>query len=815
MKHCILLLCIFGVLLLLNAGGVSAAAHPSPALIPWPQSVSVDNGTMPIRSSSRIVATAAILQPLADILSDEICMVTGLMLPVKTGKSRAGDIVLAVVPALTNDAHLVKTTSRAVCAGGSYRAVAMASATLLQLLSEQNGNWVIPRGVIKDQPQSAYTGLMLDVARRYNDIDVLKQAVVLCRLYKIKYLHLHLSDDQAFMFPSEKHPQLASKPGFLPPAGPCPYKREDLSAVVKFADARGVTIIPEIEMPGHSSAMTRGLPEVFGVKDPATGEFKGVGIINLANPETYEVLETLIDELCSVFSSAPYIHLGCDESWWAGFEQTEEAQAYYKKTGMNTPKLFAYLINRMNTRIKQHGKRTIVWEGFSQGTPVETDVIVMEWDGRYFNPVDILKAGYSLINVPWIPSVYSSPRDNYEWNKWLLGSQLRAPDQVPRSAPVIGGQMVFWERPGNEVIPRLRATTPARQERLHNPDAGKTFEDFSQRFAATDRLLDALVHHCVVTADGIADPTLYTFADTLVLTCRPALDGCRVLYTLDGALPTKDSPVAASPIVLKQTTTVTLQVFDSQGNVAGFPRSITYACRPVSGAADNVEEASLGDKNKHGSLLWKNRFKEPIDVTLLSAVPGCTIRYTLDGSAPSASSPAYTKPIRLTKSATVTARAFDGNNQPKGEPWKKEYVRRQFIKNRTTGNITAASHGLSSSFKAADGVVDLEEYWDGSPYPSWWQVDLGSVCIISAVDIFTYWDGSRYYQYTVDVSTDEKNWKQVVDAGSNTTPATRNGIRHTFDPVDTRYIRVNMLKNSANIGVHLVEVRAFSPDEVK
>jgi hypothetical protein len=288
-----------------------------------------------------------------------------------------------------------------------------------------------------------------------------------------------------------------------------------------------------------------------------------------------------------------------------------------------------------------------------------------------------------------------------------------------------------------------------------------------------------------------------------------------VRYTLDGKLPVAASPACTEPTTLQATTTVSLQVFTPQGTPTGFPRVVTYSCRPVSGSADGVEAASLGDKNKYGTPNWKNRFKEPVSVKLFSATKTGTIRYTLDGSTPTAASPAYTKPIKLTKTTTVTAQLFDPQNQPKGEPWKKEYIRREFVKNLTTGKITTSDKGMSSSFKAADGVVDLEEYWEAHPYPAWWQVDLGNVCTISAADIFTYWDGSRHYQYSIDVSSDGKNWKPVIDYTANTTPATANGDHHTFSPVDARFVRITMAKNSANIGVHLVEVRVYSPEDLK
>ena len=88
-------------------------------------------------------------------------------------------------------------------------------------------------------------------------------------------------------------------------------------------------------------------------------------------------------------------------------------------------------------------------------------------------------------------------------------------------------------------------------------------------------------------------------------------------------------------------------------------------------------------------------------------------------------------------------------------------------------------------------------------------MDLKKIYQIGAVQVFPYWDGSRYYQYTVEVSTDEKEWTRVVDMSANTTPATDKGVYHEISPRPARYVRVNMLYNSANPSVHLVELRVF------
>jgi len=116
--------------------------------------------------------------------------------------------------------------------------------------------------------------------------------------------------------------------------------------------------------------------------------------------------------------------------------------------------------------------------------------------------------------------------------------------------------------------------------------------------------------------------------------------------------------------------------------------------------------------------------------------------------------------------------------------------------------------------RAADGNCDnAGHHWDGGPAPQWLQIDLEKPTKIGAVNVFPYWDGSRYYQYTVAISADGKEWKQVADMSGNTKPADDKGFIHEFDPVEARYVRVNVTKNSANPSVHLVEVKVLSPDK--
>jgi hypothetical protein len=165
--------------------------------------------------------------------------------------------------------------------------------------------------------------------------------------------------------------------------------------------------------------------------------------------------------------------------------------------------------------------------------------------------------------------------------------------------------------------------------------------------------------------------------------------------------------------------------------------------------------------------------------------------------------------LTLTGDLRLRGAMFDKDGElVGGYTFADKYHWKGFEQNLTTGKPTSDSHGEHSDW-AADGWVDLGKYWGTIPAPQWWQVDLKDEYNLDRIRIFPYWDGIRYYQYTISVGTDTNKLTQVVDATTNNTPETTQGRMHQFAPTKARYIRVNMLKNSDNPAVHLVEVRAY------
>ena len=232
------------MLAMLSAAGSQAQEL---RLVPFPKSCEPGSGRLVLNAECRIVA------------ADESLVAAGQS--GKRGDAAACSARSAAWPAMaqkaarlrskstsnsSGEAYELEVSDRAVVKGGSYKGVVWGLVTLLQSANADNGKVVVPQMKIADQPYAEYRGLSVDLARRWHPIETVKQAVVLAHWYKIGYLQLHLSDNESWTFPSTAYPKLAT-PGRQ-------YTLDQLRDLESFAAARGVTIVPSLEMPGHSGA---------------------------------------------------------------------------------------------------------------------------------------------------------------------------------------------------------------------------------------------------------------------------------------------------------------------------------------------------------------------------------------------------------------------------------------------------------------------------------------------------------------------------------------------------------------------------------
>ena len=519
----------------------------APQWVPLPTSLTLGQGALTLDKESRISAANKELEPLARVLAGEIQQTSGVEL--STAKRRpdgAGarpigyhdpvDIVLRLDPQLKGEAYTLDAQESVTpagsmgcvtVAGGTYQSVASGTVTLLQALRTASGALTLPRMHIADEPAFPYRGVLIDLARKYHSPGGIEQVIGLCRMYKIRYLQLHLTDDQLFMFPSTRFPQLGKSnqefAHFEPASKPhiAPYTLDELKGLETYARDRGVYLVPELDLPGHSGRLIADAPDVFGI--PGNGS-----TVNIASPKTLAALTVLMNEVMDVFQSTPYVHLGADEVGLGGLDQTAEYQQAEAQFGIKSVHdLYCKFIADLHAVVAKRGKKTIVWEEAwnPAGTyPLPKEVIVMSWThGR--NPADIAKSGYQVINASWTP-LYIVRGDKrpleflFNWKLPMFGRGHLGDDTfttLTENSGILGTQLCSWENAENIEIQSLRERLALVGEKAWNPAVGGTLADFKARLAHTDRILDKLVNPISIQVKGTFTKDENTFTDPLTI----------------------------------------------------------------------------------------------------------------------------------------------------------------------------------------------------------------------------------------------------------------------------------------------------------
>ncbi len=467
-------------------------------LIPWPYKVECDNEYLSIDLQTRITATDTSLAPLAKVLAGELKMLTNIEPAVTLEtKPRAGDITLSIDSAIDIEQYHLKVAERANISGGDYGGVAAGTVTLLQALEIGEKAAALPAVDIVDNPCALYRGLMVDPARSFHSPEMLRRVINLCRWYKIRFLQLHLTDDQSFTFPSSAYPKL--------PTPERHYTLRQLRELEKYASERGVVLVPEFDMPGHGKATVEAWPELFATETGSRST------MNYARPEVGEVIDDIIGEMLEVFRSSPYFHIGADEVNFENLDEDPDFRLALDRTGLgDAGELYRKFIVERDKTVKQHDRQTIVWEGFRRSGRVRIprDILVMAFESSYYRPEHLIEDGYTVINASWQPLYLVAKRPApvgqwpvehiYNWNmyRWEHFREKRPayePIDVPKEAPVIGAQMCSWENPQDIIIPYLRKRLAAMSERLWNERLDCDFTFFSKRLHSTDKRLDTFL----------------------------------------------------------------------------------------------------------------------------------------------------------------------------------------------------------------------------------------------------------------------------------------------------------------------------------
>jgi hexosaminidase len=370
-----------------------------------------------------------------------------------------------------NDVRIIASSSTGVFYG---------TRTLLQLLAQDKTNLTLPCGIIADYPQYPHRMLMLDVGRKPFPMSVLKDYLRLMSWYKMNELHLHLSDEAfggeytGFRVQSDTFPGLTSKDLF--------YTKKELREFQDLAHSLGITVTPEIDMPGHARVFTDYWPDLW---------LKGNSrdYLDVTNPQTIERLKRLLDEMIPIFD-APDFHIGTDEYRVGGTKEEKE----------KLHEAFRQFINTMNAHIRSKGKNCRIWSGFENmggTTDVDPTVTIDMWETR--DARGLIAKGHNVINSS-DGRTYIVPGAHYygvsnggiynSWEPWMIsGDPARNPSKD--DPHLLGGKLHVWNDHGptgytmTEIADLTLPSLQAFAEKLWGTKGSADYSDFQKRAALT------------------------------------------------------------------------------------------------------------------------------------------------------------------------------------------------------------------------------------------------------------------------------------------------------------------------------------------
>jgi len=366
---------------------------------------------------------------------------------------------------------------------GALRALA----TLEQLLAARASGYVLPFVEIDDAPRFAWRGLLVDCSRHFEPIDEIKRTIDAMAAVKLNVFHWHLVDDQGFRIESRRYPFLTAKgsDGLF-------YTQEQAREVVDYAAARGVRVLPEFEMPGHSVAWLYAYPELSSGAAP-TGVRREFGIsetaIDPTRESTYRFLEEFLSEMAKIFPDA-YVHIGGDETPAPEWNTNARILAFKHEHNLkDNAALQAYFNGRVQKILARLHKRMIGWDEVL--TPeLPKDVAVQSWRGQESLFAGARQGHEGVLSAPFYLDGMKTAADYYLADPAPSSAAINADER----AKILGGEICMW---GEHVSPqtldsRIWPRAAAIAERLWSPESTCDVEDMYRRLDAVSLQLDAL-----------------------------------------------------------------------------------------------------------------------------------------------------------------------------------------------------------------------------------------------------------------------------------------------------------------------------------
>jgi len=593
MKKIILFVLFFAIA---RAYGQDSALH----LIPRPVEIKSSGGSYLLTKASTISFDNQESRKIAEMLAQKLSVPTGFSIKAQQNKAGAIQFNLNKVPVamLGKEGYtLVSAPNGVIISANETAGLFYGMQTLLQLLPKEiesksavKMSWTIPGVNITDYPRFVWRGIMLDVSRNFFTKEEVMLYIDQLARFKYNTLHWHLTDDNGWRIEIKSLPKLTEVGAWRVPrsghfgerVNPKPdekataggfYTQADIKEIIRYAQDRNVTIVPEIDVPGHSMAAVAAYPELSCSKDPGTkvnpgspfSEWYGNGtfemfVDNTLNPsdeKVYEFLDKVFTEVAALFPN-PYIHVGGDECFKGFWTKDAGCQALMKKLNIrHVEDLQGYFMNRLESILKVKGKKLLGWDEILEGG-ISPEATVMSWR-NIKSGIEASQMSHYVIMTPV----------NYTYLDYQQGEQTIEPplyaglrlntcysfEPVPEGAVgkyILGGQGNLW----TEQVPTLRhaeyMTWPrgwALAEVFWSPKETKNWGNFVQRVEAQFARNEI---EGVNYSRAVYDPIISTRIQNgkMILEMESEIPGLDIYYTIDDAMPDNYTAKYSKPVEL-------------------------------------------------------------------------------------------------------------------------------------------------------------------------------------------------------------------------------------------------------------------------
>ena len=453
-----------------------AESQPQLNLMPMPASVQQGSGMLPIAQSFSVSVTGVhdpALEAAVQRFTAQLSRQTGIPFRSKEGSlptlSVRADKALEPVQKLGEDEsyQLTVNDSGAQLTAPTTLGALHGLQTFLQLVTITPSGFAVPAVTIKDQPRFPWRGLMIDVSRHFLPIEVIKRNLDGMAAVKMNVLHWHLSDNQGFRVESKKFPKLSG----MGSDGQF-YSQDQIRDLIAYAHDRGIRVVPEFDMPGHSTAWFVGHPELASAPAPYQIE-RGVGVFDPAmdptQERTYKFLDEFIAEMAKLFPDA-YFHIGGDEVNGKQWDANPEIQAFIRAHGMkNNQDLQAYFNQRVQKIVAMNHKIMVGWDEVLNPNLPKT-IIIQSWRGQQ-SLAAAARQGYSgLLSYGYYLDLMWSAARHYQIEPMSGDAATLTPEEKAR---ILGGESCIWAEwvtPEN-VDSRIWPRNAAIAERLWSPQS--------------------------------------------------------------------------------------------------------------------------------------------------------------------------------------------------------------------------------------------------------------------------------------------------------------------------------------------------------